>query len=159
MENQIVDFKKVEQDRQEELLNLAQQILSKVTNLTNKVANMTTELKEAHIYHDISSQYIDDDLEIHEEVETEFDKDEINQKLLNSEGVSLEAWLFSIGITLTKSTKHRFASQVASTFKALRIANPCKGNCDIEGKTKRNVYLYTSDDVPILKMCLKKILS
>jgi hypothetical protein len=140
------------EDRHDELVNLMQQVLLKVTGLEKEVT-------EYHAIRDKSSQYPGGDFLLNEWAKPELNKDELNQKLLNSEGISLEAWLFTKGIVLDKSTKHRFASLVASTYKSLKIDNPCKGKCDVDGKTKYAVSLYTFSDVPILQMCLNKILS
>jgi hypothetical protein len=140
------------EDRHDELVTLMQQVLLKVTGLE-------TEVKEYHAIREKSSNYPGGDFLLNEWAKPELKKEEINQKLLNSEGVSLEAWLFSKGIILDKSTKHRFASLVAATYKSLKIENPCKGKCNVEGKTKYAVSLYSFSDVPILQMCLNKILS
>jgi len=140
------------EDRQDKLVTLMETLISKVTNLE-------TEVKDYRVIREKSSQYPGGEFLLNEWAKPSMDIDEINQKILNSEGISLEAWLFSKNIVLGKSSKHRFATLVASTYKALKIDEPPKGKCDVDGKTKYAVYLYTFADFPILQMCFNKMLS
>ena len=137
------------EDQQDQLMFLMKRVLGEVENLR-------AEVKEYRVIRDKASEYPGEEYLLNEWAK---ENDLINQKLFSSEKVSLEAWIYSKGVILDRSTKYKLAFLVASTYKSLKKENPTKGHCEVNKKMKYNVSMYTLSDVPILQMCLNKILN
>jgi hypothetical protein len=77
-----------------------QQVLLEITGLKTEMTKLREDVKEYRVIRNKSSQYPGGDFLLNEWAKPSMDIDEINQKILNSEGISLEAWLFSKNIVL-----------------------------------------------------------
>lgn len=75
-------------------------------------------------------------------------------KALPSGFVTLNDWLSSKGINLSKSAKHRLANIVADTYKSTTGRNPPKM---LVGSNR--VCVYKTEELPILEMSLKHLVS
>lgn len=75
-------------------------------------------------------------------------------KALPSGFVTLNDWLGSKGINLSKSAKHRLANIVADTYKSTTGRNPPKM---LIGTNR--VCVYKTEEIPLLEMSLKHLIS
>jgi len=75
-------------------------------------------------------------------------------KALPSDFVTLNNWLGSKGINLSKSAKHRLANIVADTYKSTTGRNPPKM---LVGTNR--VCVYKTEEIPLLEMSLKHLIS
>lgn len=73
--------------------------------------------------------------------------------------MSLEAWLFSKGVTLDKPRFYRLAQIVADTFRSLAKKDPERRKFVLNGKAKYKVSVYQPEHFPILQIALNKLLS
>lgn len=86
---------------------------------------------------------------------------EENLILENNNGeMTATEWLATKGITLDKSKRHKFAGMLAETYKSMTKKEPKKVvRTGKDGKKNNGVSVYQFDELPILQLCLNKLLA
>ena len=77
----------------------------------------------------------------------------------NNEEMTATEWLSTKGITLDRSKRHKFAGMLAETYKSMTKKEPKKVvRTSRDGKKNNGVSVYRFDELPILQLCLNKLL-
>jgi hypothetical protein len=97
----------------------------------------------------------------YDELLTDLSSQEYQNNLLapaEDGSLSVEGWLHSKGITLSKSKFLSLSKSVAANYKAATRKDPNKKHFKLDdGATKYNVFVYQPEYFPILQMCLEDI--
>jgi len=138
----------IERNNESELLSLIQEVLTEVKELRT----VSTEYKAIREKTTTFMPGADDLL-------NSLSETNIEQLTLTDGSMSLEGWLSSKGVTLSKTQFRRLAQIVCETYRSLVKEDPAKAKFVNKGIAKYNVSVFKPEHFPILQIGLNKLLA